>query len=173
MRIAALLALWLIAACGPAYRERPTSDPRRGEPGTTVVGTVSPEGEVRADTLAGAVPDTARVDRETVVTGAIVADPDEPADRYEPGRTEPAAGNRPAAGPWQVQVFAAREEASAREVARGVEARIEAPARVERDGGWYKVRVGGYADRAQAEALRRRLAGMGFSEAFLVRASGT
>jgi len=144
------------------------------ERGPTVVGQVTPEGGVRADTLAGAAPDTARVERETVVTGAIVPEPTSPA-RAEPGERggRPTTRPQPAAGPWLVQVFAAREESSAREIARGVEARIEAPARVDREGGWYKVRVGGYADRADAEALRLRLARLGFPEAFLVGPSGS
>ena len=165
-----VLASVVAAACGPAYREPPESDPRGDEAGPTVVGRVSAEGDVRADTLAGAAPDTARVERETVMTGAIVPEPERAAER---GREEPATRAPTAPGPWLVQVFAARDESSAREVARGVEARIEAPARVDREEGWYKVRVGGYADRAGAEALRLRLAGLGFPEAFLVRASGS
>lgn len=153
------------ASCGRAYREPPDVDPaaRRGETGPTVVGQVSPEGEVRADTLAGVEPDTARVDRETVVTGAIVQ---EPTEVGAPGVEVPA-------GPWRVQIFAARDEASAQEVARRARAAADAPAWVDPQDGWYKVRVGGYADRAVAETLRQRLIGLGFAEAFLVRATGS
>jgi cell division protein FtsN len=151
------VALTLAAACGPSYRDRPGG----GRSGPVVVGTVTPEGRVEADTLPGAAPDTAPVERETVVTGAIAPDP------RARGEELPAADGA-AGGPWVVQVFASRDQATADEVARGVAREAGAPARAVRDGGWYKVRAGGYADRAAAEALRDRLLAQ-WSDAFVLR----
>ena len=150
MRIC-LAAIVAVAACGPAFREPPAE----GTGGPVVVGTISPEGRVEADTMAGGAPDTAPVDRETVVTGAIAPDPRAPA-------------RAAASGPWVVQVFASRDEATAIEVARDVEQEAGAPARAVRDGGWYKVRAGGYADRADAAALLSRLTAR-WSDAFVLR----
>ncbi len=175
-------------ACASASRDagterHPTDTRPRTEGGPTVVGTVTPEGTVVADTFAGMVPDTERVDRETVVTGAVAREPGV-ADAPEPGVADAwelrAAGDTPAAappieapaGPWTVQVYAASERASAAAMAREAEAMAGVPARVEREAEWYKVRVGAFADRAAAEALCARLA-VRWRDAFLVRAAGS
>ena len=153
-RSAGIAATFLVAACMPArYRETPPEPASRpagaAADGSTVVGHVAPDGTLVADTLARAIPDTARVERETVLTGEI----------------------HPVTGPgWRVQVYAAREEAEAAAVAERARAALggEAPVYLERDDPWYKVRVGDLEDRAGAERLRERLVGLGWPEAWVV-----
>ncbi|HET6617398.1 MAG TPA: SPOR domain-containing protein [Gemmatimonadota bacterium] len=172
-------ALVLAVACMPArYREEPPPPEVEQAPesaargaarptGGTVVGHVAPDGTLVADTLARAVPDTARVERETVVTGEI-----RPATELE---TEPpaAAGEvaETLATGWRIQVFASRSEAEA--AAEATRARNalgdQAPVYVESDDSWFKVRVGDFSDRGAAERLRARLADLGWIEAWAVR----
>lgn len=181
--IAALLAV----SCMPArYREElppgtPDStggagaeprDPSRdagvsGAAGATVVGRVSPDGTLTADTLSGPVADTTRVERETVVTGEI-----RPAAELEtapPTVAEPQ-GEALATG-WRVQVFASRSQAEASAAAGRVRDALgdRTPVYVERDDPWFKVRAGDFAERAGAEGLRQRLAGLGWPDAWAVR----
>jgi cell division protein FtsN len=180
-RLPAVALLLAAAACMPArYREEPPPEDRSdaaagpaargaspsGE-GATVVGHVSPDGALVADTLARSTPDTARVERETVVTGEI-----RPAAELETDRPVPA-GEEPAtlATGWRVQVYASREETDAAGEATRVREALagEAPVYVERDDPWYKVRVGDFGDRGAADRLRERLAGLGWPEAWAVR----
>jgi cell division septation protein DedD len=182
--IAALLAI----SCMPArYREEvpagtPDStgrvaaevhDPPRdaagvsADPGATVVGRVTPDGTLIADTLPGPAADTTRVERETVVTGEI-----RPAAELEtapPTVAEPR-GETLATG-WRVQVFASRSQAEAATAATRVREALgdRVPVYVERDDPWFKVRVGDFAERAAAEGLRRELAGHGWADAWAVR----
>lgn len=173
-------ALVLTVACVPArYREEPPPPEVKQAPegaargierpaaGGTVVGHVAPDGTLVADTLARAVPDTARVERETVVTGEI-----RPAAELE---TEPpaASGEEPGtlATGWRIQIFASRSETEA--AAEATRARTalgdQAPVYVESDDAWFKVRVGDFSDRGAAERLRARLADLGWVEAWAVR----
>lgn len=158
----------LAAACVTGEREPASNgapppagaDADGGE--TTVVGRVSPTGELRADTLQGAHPDTSKVERETVLTGVVTAGPD-------PERA-PAAASAELATGWRVQVFASRDRDDAESFARGIEERMERrPVYVERAEPWYKVRIGDFSDRASAEALRSRLVELGFDDAWTVR----
>jgi hypothetical protein len=163
------------------YREEPPPEDRTAEStagaasrgaspaggGATVVGHVSPDGALVADTLARSTPDTARVERETVVTGEI-----RPA--VELGTETPAAaGDEPAtlATGWRVQVYASRDETDAAGEATRVRDALagEAPVYVERDPPWFKVRVGDFGERDAADRLRERLAGLGWPEAWAVR----
>jgi cell division septation protein DedD len=173
-----LLTLVFAAACMPArYREAPpqetTGEPASGQPasgraaGATVVGHVSPDGVLVADTLAESFPDTARVERETVVTGEI-----RPAAELEtapPSAAEPE-GEALATG-WRVQVYASRSQADASATATRVQDALggEAPVYVEWDDPWFKVRVGDFSDRSAADRLRERLAGLGWPDAWAVR----
>lgn len=165
-----LLAL-LVAACMPApYGEGPPPE-RRTETaaaeGATVVGRVSPEGTLVADTIEQAQPDTVRVERETVVTGEI-----RPAAELETGvPAGPGAAGGTLATGWRVQIFASRAEADAAEAATRLRGATgdAVPIYVEWDDPWYKVRVGDHADRADAERLKERLAGLGWPEAWVVR----
>lgn len=181
-RPVAVTLLLAATACMPArYREEPPPEDRRdgataeaagreasaAVEGATVVGHVTPDGALIADTLAGSTPDTARVERETVVTGEIRSAAELEADR------PPAAGEAPAAlvTGWRVQLYASRSETdAAREATRVRDALAgEAPVYVERDAPWYKVRVGDFGDRGAAERLRERLVGLGWPEAWAVR----
>jgi cell division septation protein DedD len=176
------LALVLVLACMPArYREEPpppeTEETAEGAAretgaatpaaGATIVGRVAPDGTLVADTLARGAPDTARVERETVVTGEI-----RPAAELE---TEPPAVAGPENGTlatgWRVQVFASQSaDEAAAEATRARDALGDGvPVYVERDDPWFKVRVGDFADRAAADRLRERLAGQGWPEAWAVR----
>jgi hypothetical protein len=179
-RSAAVALLLAAVACMPArYREEAPPEDRSGAAtgaaggaspsgeGATVVGHVSPDGALVADTLSRATPDTARVERETVVTGEI-----RPAAELETHRPVPA-GEEPAtlATGWRVQVYASRDESDAAGEATRVREALaaQAPVYVERDAPWYKVRVGDFEDRAAADRLRERLAGLGWPEAWAVR----
>jgi hypothetical protein len=120
----------------------------------TLVGSVAADGRVRADTLAGARPDTSRVVRETVVTGAI---------RSTTGVGALATG-------YRVQVFAARDrDVAAGAVRRLREQQVANPIYMEWVDPWYKVRVGDFTDRQSAERLRGQLVEVGFPEAWIVR----
>jgi cell division septation protein DedD len=174
----AVVAL-LAAACMPArYREEPPLGIRdsapRGERApeeagadATVVGRVTPDGTLIADTLAHPLPDTARVERETVVTGEV-----RPAAELEtaPPTTARPEGDALATG-WRVQIYASRSEADAAAAATRVRETLgeRAPVYVERDDPWFKVRVGDFGERAAAEALRQDLAGLGWPDAWAVR----
>jgi hypothetical protein len=122
--------------------------------GQTVIGSVTADGTLYADTLAGARPDTSRVVRETVVTGAVRS----------------TAGVGALATGYRVQVFAARDrDVAAGAVRRLREQRVSDPIYMEWINPWYKVRVGDFTDRESAEQLRRGLAELGFPEAWIIR----
>jgi hypothetical protein len=175
-------ALLLAAACMPArYREAPppeTSEraaseaaPSPGAPeGATVVGRVSPEGTLVADTLARAIPDTVRVERETVVTGEIRSIAELETRGAEEAGAATGEGARLATG-WRVQVFASRTQPEAAARATRVQAALgdRVPVYVERDDPWFKVRVGDFSDRPAAERLREELVGLGYGDAWAVR----
>jgi cell division septation protein DedD len=148
---------------GAAARRDGTSDAA----GATVVGRVTPDGTLVADTLPGPVPDTTRVERETVVTGEV-----RPAAELEtaPPTSAQPQGDALATG-WRVQVYASRSQADASATATRVQDALGdgVPVYVERDDPWFKVRVGDSADRAGAERLRERLAGLGWPDAWAVR----
>ncbi|HYO46706.1 MAG TPA: SPOR domain-containing protein [Gemmatimonadota bacterium] len=176
------LSLFVAAVCMPArYREEApppetARDPASGQPaagegagseGATVVGHVSPDGALVADTLEESQPDTARVERETVVTGEI-----RPATELE--TVQPATVGAEAgvlATGWRVQAFASRAEAEASAAATRVQDALgdQTPVYVERDDPWFKVRVGDFSDRAAADLLRERMAGLGWPDAWAVR----
>ena len=175
-----LVAILVTAtACMPArYREEPPPDDRPGADGAartagaaggdaTVVGHVSPDGTLVADTLVASTPDTARVERETVVTGEI-----RPAAELETERPV-AAGEAPAtlATGWRVQVYASHEQPEAVAEASRIREALGGGVAVyvERDDPWYKVRVGAFGDRASADGLRERLVASGWPEAWAVR----
>lgn len=171
----ALLALSLLVAvaCTPArYREEAPPPVTQREPGATaegatVVGHVSPDGTLVADTLKESQPDTARVERETVVTGEI-----RPATELETAQpaTVGAEAGALATG-WRVQAFASRAEDEASAAATRVRDALgdQTPVYVEQDDPWFKVRVGDFSDRVAAELLRERMAGLGWPDAWVVR----
>ena len=145
-----LYLLLAASACGSVYRDRSPATSGRA---TTIVGRVTPDGALLADTLAGVHPDTSRVDRETTLTGQIRA---VHATALQTG--------------YRVQVHADRDAARAANVARRVEATLAGePVYVEWIEPWYKVRVGDYAARTDAEPLRLRLAAAGYADAWIVQ----
>jgi hypothetical protein len=158
MLAAGLVTAVIVTACASA-RETETPEvlsPGRGAPGdTTIVGRVTSEGRVVADTLTDRDPDPARVERETVFAGVIT-----------PSEETTVAGR----GPWRVQLYAARDRAAADSVAASLRGTLAEPIRVDEVGGWYQVRAGAYSSRAAAEPLRRLLASRGWRDAFIVRA---
>ena len=194
MRVQLLAAMaGLALACVGPYRERPdptgraapeagdaapesaaaeaAADSATAGAGGALVGHVTPDGRFHPDTGAAAA-EPVRVERETVVTGTVQAAraaEDRPAGA--PG-VDPAPPRTPEAGEaagYRVQIFAAEDAATAADVARRLEARLEgSPVYVEREGPWHKVRVGDFATRGEAELLRARLAGMGYSGAWIV-----
>jgi hypothetical protein len=121
-----------------------------------------------ADTLERALPDTVRVERETVVTGEIRSSAE--LETRAAGEAGAAAGGTLATG-WRVQVFASREqpEAAARAIRVQEALGDRVPVYVERDDPWFKVRVGDFRDRPAAERLREELVGLGWTDAWAVR----
>ena len=190
MRVGGLaIAACLALACMPArYREEPlpgardSTAPRGVEDaadapgdaappevdGATVVGRVTPDGTLIADTLSRPMPDTTRVERETVVTGEIR--PAAELEAAQPTTAEPRAEAALATG-WRVQVFASRSQEEASVVATRARDALggRVPVYVERDEPWFKVRAGDFADRAAAEGLRRQLGGLGWPDAWAVQ----
>jgi cell division protein FtsN len=127
----------------------------------TVIGHVTPEGRLDADTVAQApAPDP--VQRETVVTGYV----------RTAGASAAASGEAASAPGWRIQIFAARDEATAAGMGRRAgDAVAGVPVYVEAEGPWFKVRLGDFATREAAEPLRERLVGLGWTEAWAVRTS--
>lgn len=161
-RVLPAVALALLAsACASFERESPRSADDGAVGGNeTIVGHVTPQGELKADTLDGFQPDTARVERETVLTGTF---------RRAPARGIDPAPARLATG-WRVQVFASRDRSQAEGFAGRLEGRMDgAPVYVEHADSWFKVRVGDFSDREAAERLRGRLVDRGFDDAWTVR----
>jgi len=159
-----VVALTLLApACASFERESPRSADDSAVGGNeTIVGHVTPEGELRADTLDGFQPDTARVERETVLTGTFRRAP-ERSRGVDPAPVRLATG-------WRVQVFASRDRSQAEAFAGRLEGRMDgAPIYVEHADSWFKVRAGDFLDREAAERLRSRLVDRGFDDAWTVR----
>lgn len=168
-RVVPIMVVFIAACVSAPYEEAPQSREDRPRPAAetaTVVGRVSPEGIFVADTLERAMPDTARVERETVVTGEI-----RPAADLETVAAPPAGerGEKLATG-WRVQILAASVESDAAAAAeRARSAAGGAPVYIEWDDPWFKVRVGDHSDLGEAERLRERLADLGWPEAWVVR----
>jgi cell division protein FtsN len=164
----------LVSACVGPYAERPPAEGesprpaadigRRDEPEAdrpsswaeegTLVGYVTPDGDFHTDSVPA---DSGRIDRRTVVTGTV-------------RRASPVAD--PSTAGYRVQVFAAQDRATAEAVAARLEGRLNGqPVYVERQDPWYKVRVGDFATREEADRLRKRLVEMGYPEAWTTRAT--
>jgi hypothetical protein len=77
-----------------------------------------------------------------------------------------------ATGPFYVQLFAGRDKASAEGLYRGLSDRgyrVRLDTERAGDGVLYRVRVGGYAAKPDAEVLAKRLRGEGYSDAWVTR----
>lgn len=170
LRRAALLLVVTGSACVSTYGERPqgTDAPAAEQaPGETIVGTVAADGTLDADTVAGGLTDTTRVERVTVVTGSV-----EGARPVEgrPADAPPVDAPPAEALGYRVQVHAARDRPAAEEIAARLRQRLPGePVYVDLEDDWYKVRVGDFTTREAAGRLEAALADMGFAEAWTVR----
>jgi len=89
-----------------------------------------------------------------------------------PEKTPPRRDEAPAAGPFYVQLFAGRDKASAEGLVRGLGDRgyrVRLDTERAGDGVLYRVRVGGYAAKPDAEVLASRLRSEGYSDAWVTR----
>jgi len=125
---------------------------------------------------------------DTVTGGEKEAEPAREARRTEPAQaisetpqvampavsapTTPPGPPPGDAGPFYVQLFAGRDHASAETLVRDLGAagyRVRLDTERSPDGALYKVRVGGYAAKADAQALADRLKDDGYSGAWVTR----
>lgn len=140
------------AAVGPA--DTPAGNPR-GAPAT------EPAVEAAAgrsrETMAARVPQAAQ---------ARGADPLADASRFDPPAI-PAGETR-----YRIQVLALTRSLTAYSVRQEVEQLVGHPTYLEREGEIWKVRVGHFSGKDEAETVRRRLRGLGYSDAFLVTLRG-
>jgi cell division septation protein DedD len=124
------------------------------------------------------------------IEGETEAEPDRQAIELpstDPGVVEGSAGLRaraperpaptpeeaaPAAGPFYVQLFAGRDKASAERLVRGLGDRgyrVRLDTEPAGEGLLYRVRVGGYAAKPDAEVLAERLRKDGYPDAWVTR----
>jgi cell division septation protein DedD len=119
------------------------------------------QGEEPKETLkpADETPDEATADPPT--PGDATAPPDRPAAEPQPPATTPAAGRSRDAAGWVVQVAALRDRAAAISIIRRLSSKDYPAFIVEPAAGTpapsYRVRVGPYQDRREAETIARRL----------------
>jgi cell division septation protein DedD len=108
--------------------------------------------------------------------GGKEAEPSREAARGNGGASTPARTPPKSAGPWYVQVFVGRDRAAAEEVVHGLEAKgyPVATAVVSEGGGdnLFKVRVGGYPTRDDAESTAVKLHQDGQPSTWVVRVGG-
>ena len=71
-------------------------------------------------------------------------------------------------GEYKVQVFATYDEGKANKVADDLKTKINEEIYVEYIAPYYKVRIGHYATKADAEKVRDSIRDLGFSDAFIV-----
>ncbi len=105
--------------------------------------------------------------------GGKTAEPQREA-RPKPAAAETAAPATPAArgGPFFVQVFAGRDRRAAEEIVRSLGSRgypVSVEGEREGRGALFKVRVGGYGDRAEAQAVADRLKREGQAGAWVTK----
>jgi len=72
-------------------------------------------------------------------------------------------------GPFSIQIMALGDEATARGVAESAAAESGMPSYVDREGAYWKVRLGSFPDRASAASRLPELVELGFSDAWVVR----
>jgi len=72
-------------------------------------------------------------------------------------------------GPFSIQIIALGDEATARGVAESAAAESGMPAFVDREGRYWKVRLGSFPDRASAASRLPDMEDLGFSDAWVVR----
>jgi hypothetical protein len=146
----ALATAAVLAGCGTGTSRPPTT----GEP--------APEPEAYTD-LPGY-----EGDPFSGFSGVVSIDLPAPAERPEEGRP-PEGEDRPSSGPFSIQVMALGDEATARGVAESASGESGMAAFVDHEGGWWKVRLGSFEDRASAAAALSEVVDLGFTDAWVVR----
>jgi cell division protein FtsN len=92
---------------------------------------------------------------------------EEEARRVKPGAGE-AIGRAPTDAVYRVQLLATADGALAERRAAAYAAELGVGARIDVEGDLFKVRLGGYARREEAEELQARARARGHAEAFVV-----
>jgi cell division septation protein DedD len=131
----------------------PSEDPRNGEGGRSGAGAGASGGAVAA---AGAV----------AVPSAPRESAGDPAAKLLPPPVPPE-GVR-----YRVQVFASSSSYPAYSMRDEVAGIVEEPVYVEQEEEIWKVRLGDLKSREDADALRRRMRGLGYEDAFIVEVRG-
>ena len=175
--------LFLAALGGSFYLGRWIE--RRGAIPGSALGMVRETGEVRSEPALDVGKETTYFD--TVSGGEKEAEPEREARRREPGPAvsesaqpaTPSASQAPPSpvapgdgGPFYVQLFAGRDQTSAQNLVRSLGAagyRVRLDTENSADGSLYKVRVGGYSARGEAQVLAERLKNDGYSGAWVIR----
>jgi len=145
----AILALAVLTAgCGPRTTRPETTG---GETGTPEAYTDLPGYE--GDPFAG-------------FAGVVSIELPAPSDTAAPSPEDEAPD---VSGPFSIQVMALGDEATARGVAESAAARTGMPSFVDREGAYWKVRLGSFPDRASAVSRLADMEDLGFSDAWVVR----
>lgn len=127
---------------------------------------VRPSGAVEGDTVAVPVPAPTAPLGDRPGTAPLAIPP--PAALPAAASAESTAADTC----WRVQVVATAARAKAEGLAEAAGSLLLLPATVERDGGLYKVRVGGCFAKAVADSVCRRARLSGFEGAFRLAAPG-
>lgn len=101
-----------------------------------------------------------------VVSIALPAEVEQGAE--EAGEAE-VSETASASGPFSVQIMALDDESTARGVAESAGEQAGLPAFVDREGRYWKVRIGAFPDRSSAAGSLPQIRGMGFEDAWVVR----
>ena len=73
--------------------------------------------------------------------------------------------------PYSVQITAAGVEATAQRLVETITAETDAPVFIDQEGSYWKVRVGAFATREEADGLLNQMQEMGFTDAWIVSRS--
>jgi hypothetical protein len=152
-----------------ADRVYPSRDERNQAPAGAPEAFALPGPTVAArETGSVKTPASARASRESGLT----VRPAKASKRAREGGS-PALANGPAGSAGtttvlSVQLFASSSRPVAERRAADLSTAFGSPCRVEKEGGVFKVRVGRFESRRQAEAMRRRALELGFGDAFIV-----
>ena len=98
--------------------------------------------------------------------GVVSIDLPAPSDTTAGPHTEEAPA---ASGPFSIQIMALADEATARGVAESASEESGMPSFVDREGAYWKVRLGSFPDRASAASRLPEMVDLGFSDAWVVR----
>ena len=155
-----------LVACGPSKTDAPESATRAEPYEFAEEGDIPPLED--ADVVTEADVEEIPVDQDEIVGENVEA----------PKDTSKVAGGGPAgvAGKdggfaipvYRVQILATTSEQSAKDAKKRVEKRLNFAAYISFEDGMYKVRVGDAATRAEANKIRERCRGGGYTDAWIV-----